>query len=138
MNRFTYGFDLRIGRAYLLVLAFAFLAVTILGCGPGGISIVPLGAKLQNADTAFDQAEAMTVQDDDPEKMEANRAEQRDLYDKAMSLYTEVIQRDTKGKYAQRAYYQIARIYKRRYDWDKAVENYQAIVDLDPHRILRE
>ena len=131
MNRFTYGFDLRTGRAYLLALAFVFLAVTTIGC-TGLSSVVPLGAKLQNADTAFDQAAAIAVRDDDPEKTEQNRARQRDLYDKAMSLYTEVIERDTKGKYAQRAHYQIAKIYKRRYDWDKAVEHYQEIVALDP------
>ena len=132
MNRFTHGFGLRIDRAHLLILAFAFLAVTILGCGGGGISIIPLGAKLQNADTAFDQAETVEVRDDDPEKMEKNRQRQQELYDRAMSLYLEVIERDTKGKWAQRAHFQIAKIYKRRYDWDKATEHYQAIVALDP------
>ena len=130
MNRFTYAFGLRIDRAALLVLAFAFLAVTIIGCTPG--SIIPLGAKLQNADTAFDEAETTEVRDEDPEKMEKNRKKQQERYDKAMALYLEVIERDTKGKYAQRAHYQIARIYKRRYDWDKATEHYQAIVALDP------
>ena len=130
MNRFTYAFGLRIDRTHLLVLAFAFLAVTIIGCTPS--SIIPLGAKLQNADSAFDDAEATEVRDDDPEKMEKNRMRQQEHYDKAMKLYLEVIERDTKGKYAQRAHYQIARIYKRRYDWDKATEHYQAIVALDP------
>ena len=67
MNRFTYRPDLRIGRASLLILAFAFLSVTILGCGTG-INIVPIGAKIQNADNAFDQAETMDVRDEDPEK----------------------------------------------------------------------
>ena len=132
MNRFRYGFGLRIDRAYLLVLAFAFLAVTIIGCTSGGISIIPLGAKLQNADNAFDEAERVEVRDEDPEKMEKKRKEQQELYDKAMALYLEVIERDTKGKYAQRSHYQIAKIYKRRYDWDKATEHYQAIVALDP------
>ena len=132
MNRFTYGFGLRIDRAYLLILAFVFLAMTIVGCGGGGISIIPLGAKLQNADTAFDQAETMDIRDDDPERMEKNRQRKQELYDKAIALYSEVIERDTKGKWAQRAHYQIARIYKRRYDWDKANEHYQAIVALDP------
>ncbi len=129
MNRFTHDFDLRIGRASLLILAFALLSVTILGCG---VNIVPIGAKIQNADSAFDQAETMDIRDDDPEKMEENRAKQRALYDRAMTLYLEVIDRDTKGKWAQRAHYQIAKIYKRRYDWDKAVEHYDAIVTLDP------
>ena len=132
MNRFTLGFGLRIDRTYFLVLALAFFAMTILGCTPGGISIIPLGAKLQNADTAFDEAETTEVRDADPEKMEKNRQKQQGLYDKAIGLYTEVIERDTKGKYAQRAHYQIAKIYKRRYDWDKATEHYQAIVALDP------
>ncbi len=132
MNRFRYGFGLRIDRAYLLVLAFAFLASTIIGCTSGGISIIPLGAKLQNADNAFDEAERVEVQDEDPEKMEKKRKQQQELYDKAMALYLEVIERDTKGKYAQRSHYQIAKIYKRRYDWDKANEHYQAIVALDP------
>ena len=132
MNRFRCGFDLRIDRAYLLVLAFAFLAVTIIGCTSGGISIIPLGAKLQNADNAFDEAERVEVRDEDAEKMEKKRKEQQELYDKAMALYLEVIERDTKGKYAQRSHYQIAKIYKRRYDWDKATEHYQAIVALDP------
>ena len=132
MNRFTLGFGLQIDRTYFLVLALAFLTATILGCTTGGISIVPLGAKLQNADTAFDEAETTEVRDEDPEKMEKNRQKQQGLYDRAMTLYSEVIERDTKGKYAQRAHYQIARIYKRRYDWDNASNHYQAIVALDP------
>ena len=132
MNRFTYGFGLQIDRACLLILAFAFLAVTIVGCGGGGISLIPLGAKLQNADSAFDEAETMDVRDDDPERMEKNRQRKQDLYDKAIALYSEVIERDTKGKWAQRAHFQIAKIYKRRYDWDKANEHYQEIVALDP------
>ena len=132
MNRFTHGFGLRIDRTHLLIFAFVFLAVTIIGCGQGGINIIPLGAKLQNADTAFDEAETMDVRDDDPEAMEKNRQRQQELYDKAIALYSEVIERDTKGKWAQRAHYQIAKIYKRRYDWDKAVEHYQSIVALDP------
>ncbi len=132
MNRFTYRLGLRIDRAFLLILAFTFLAVTIVGCGQGGISIIPLGAKLQNADTAFDEAERMDIRHEDPAKMEENRARRAKLYDEAIALYSEVIQRDTKGKWAQRAHFQIAKIYKRRYDWDKANEHYAAIIALDP------
>ena len=117
-------------RFTLLFLVFALPLATIMGCG-GGISIVPLGAKLQNADSAFDQAEAVPVGADD-ETMKKNSAKKQALYDRAMSLYLEVIERDAKGKYAQRAHYQIAAIYKRRYEWDKATEHYQAIVELAP------
>ena len=82
-----------------MFLVFALLAATILvGCGPGGVSIIPLGAKLQNADNAFNEAELMTVSDEDPEKMQKNRAEQQKRYERAMALYLEVIERDAKGK----------------------------------------
>ncbi len=107
------------------------LVITTFGC-QGGINLVPLSAKIQNADNAFDEAEAISTRTDDPEKKEKARAKQRSLYDRAMSLYLEIIDRDTKGKYAQRAHYQIAKIYKKFYEWDKANEHYQAIVELDP------
>ena len=132
MNRFRYNFGLSMDRAYLLVFAFAFFLATIIGCALSGVSIVGLDPTLQNADNIFDEAETVEVYDEDPEKMEKNRMRQQELYDKAMALYLEVIERDTQGKYAQRSHYQIAKIYKRRYDWDKATEHYQAIVALDP------
>ena len=132
MNRFTYGFGLRIDQTHFSVLVFVFLVVTILGCGQGGISVAPLDVQFQNADSVFDEAETTEVRDADPEKMEKNRQKQQGLYDKAIGLYTEVIERDTEGKYVQRAHYQIAKIYKRRYDWDKVTEHYQAIIALDP------
>ncbi|RKU08629.1 hypothetical protein C6503_22825 [Candidatus Poribacteria bacterium] len=132
MNHFTYAFGLRIDRTHLLVLAAAFFVVLILGCTPSGVRTLPISTKLQNADNVFDEAETMEVRNEDPKKMEKNRIKQQELYNKAMTLYVEVIERDTKRKYAQRAHYQIAKIYKRRYDWDKATEHYQAIVALDP------
>ncbi len=130
MNRFRYEFGPR--SVYFLVLVFAFLAVTILGCTFGSINTIQLDLKFQNADSTFDGAEAVEIRDEAPKKMEKNRKVQQKLYDKAMALYLEVIERDTHGEYAQRAHYQIAKIYKRRYDWDKAVEHYDAIVALDP------
>ena len=130
MKRFTLNFGLQTDWTRFLI--FAFLALTIFGCRQGGISIVSLDIQLQNADSVFDAAEIMEVRDEDPEKMEKNRKQQQELYDKAIKLYSEVIERDTKGKDAQRAHYQIAKIYKRRYDWDSATKHYQAIVALDP------
>ena len=132
MNRFTYGFGLRRDRTYFFVLVLVFLTVTILGCGQGGMSLAPLNVQFQNADSVLDEAETMEVRDEDPKKMGKNRQKQQELYNKAMQLYSDVIERDTKGKYAQRAHYQIAKIYKRRYDWDNATTHYQAIVALDP------
>ena len=132
MHRFRYGFGPRIDCAFFFVLVLAFFTAMILGCGSGGLSVIPLNLKFKNADDAFDEAEAVEVRDEDIEKMEKNRKARQERYDKAMALYLEVIERDTQGKYAQRSHYQIAKIYKRRYDWDKAVEHYEAIVALDP------
>ena len=134
MNRFTYAFGLRIDRAYLLVLAFAFLTVTIIADTQGDIHIVPLSEKflIRRAYRLVDEAETTEIQDEDPKKMEKNRQQRQKLYDTALALYLEVIERDTKAEYAQRVHYQIAKIYKRRYDWDNATKHYQAIVALDP------
>lgn len=132
MNCFRCGLGLRADRTYLLVLALAFLSAMFIGCALSGVSVVPLDVILQNADNAFDEAETVEVWDEAPEKMEKNRQRQQELYDKAMALYLQVVARDTDGKYARYSHYQIAKIYKRRYDWDKAVEHYQEIVALDP------
>ena len=96
----------------------------LLGCMQGGISIKPLGAQLQNAEDVFDEAEAAAVYPYDDEKQQH--------YDKALALCLEVIERDAKGKYAQRAHYQLAEIYKRQHNWDKVTQHYQAIVDIAP------
>ncbi len=131
MTRFIPGLRLGIHRSYLLLLAFGFLAVTLIGC-QGGIDIIPLSARIQNADTAFEKAEAVVVRSDEPEVLKKQRAKKQELYDKAMTLYIEVLEKAPGGKYAQRAHYQIAAIYKKRYEWDQATEHYEAIVTLDP------
>ena len=131
MTRFIPGFALRIDRSYVIIPILCLLVLTYVGC-QGGINLVPLSAKIQNADNAFEAAEAVTTRSDDPKEKEKARAKQQNLYDRAMSLYLEVIENDTKGKYSQRAHFQIAKIYKKHYEWDKANEHYQAIIELDP------
>ena len=106
----------------LFSLVCALLTAMLLGCMKVGISITPLGAQLQNAENVFDEAEAAFVYPDDDEKQKH--------YDKALALCLEVIERDAKGKYAQRAHYQLAEIYKRQHNWDKVTQHYQAIVDI--------
>ena len=106
----------------LFSLVCALLTAMLLGCMKVGISITPLDAQLQNAENVFDEAEAAFVYPDDDEKQKH--------YDKALALCLEVIERDAKGKYAQRAHYQLAEIYKRQHNWDKVTQHYQAIVDI--------
>ena len=106
----------------LFSLVCALLTAMLLGCMKVGISITPLGSQLQNAENVFDEAEAAAVYPDDDEKQKH--------YDKALALCLEVIERDAKGKYAQRAHYQLAEIYKRQHNWDKVTQHYQAIVDI--------
>ena len=131
MNRFRYGFGPRIDCTFFLLLVFAFFTAMILGCGSGVLGAIQTNLKFQEADSVFDEAEVVEIRDEDMKKMAKNRQKQQELYDKAMALYLEVIERDTQGKYAQRSHYQIAKIYKRRYDWDKAVAHYEAIIALD-------
>ena len=131
MTRFIPCFVLRIDRSYLIILMLGLLVMSTLGCA-GTINLVPLSAKIQNADNTFDEAEAVSTRSDDPEQKQKARSKQQKLYDNAMSLYLEIIKRDTDGKYAQRAHHQIAKIYEKYYEWDKANEHYQAIVELDP------
>ena len=85
--------------------------MTYIGC-IGGVNLVPLSAKIQNADNAFDEAEAVTTRTDDPDKKQKALAKKQKLYEDAMSLYLEIIERVSKGKYAQRAHFQIGEIYK--------------------------
>ncbi len=131
MIRLTAGLVLRMDRSYLIILILGFFMLTTVGC-IGGVNIVPLSAKIQNADDTFDKAEAVSTQSDDPEKKAKAKSKQQQLYDKAIMQYLEIIARDVDGKYAQRSHYQIAMIYKRFYEWDKANDHYQAIIELDP------
>ena len=108
----------------LFSLVCALLTVMLLGCMRVGIILTPLGPQLQNAENVFDEAEAAAVYPNDDEKQK--------LYDKALALCLEVIERGAKGKYAQRAHYQLAEIYKRQHNWDKVTQHYQAIVDIAP------
>ena len=109
-------------RLNLFPLVCALLTAMLLGCAQGGISITPIGTKLQNAEDVFDEAEAAAVYPYDDEKQKH--------YSKALALCLEVIEQDAEGKYAQRAHYQTAEIYKRQHNWDKVTQHYQAIIDI--------
>ena len=131
MTRLTPSFVLKTDRSYLIIIILSVLVIAHSGC-IGNVNIVPLSAKIQNADDAFEEAEAVSTRSDDPDQRQKARTEQQRLYDKAKTLYFEIITQDAKGKYAQRSHHQIAKIYKKFYEWDKANEHYQAIIDLDP------
>ena len=116
-----------------LCLAFVLVTITLAGCG--GVQIVPIGARVQNADKKFDRAEAYRIQadkDEEREKWREQVAEKKMLYDKALNAYLEIIESDPTGKYAQRSHYQIAEIYKKQYEWEKATEHYNAIIEIAP------
>ncbi|HIO07239.1 TPA: tetratricopeptide repeat protein, partial [Candidatus Poribacteria bacterium] len=131
------------------------IAVMLVGCA-GGISVVPMSVKIQNADRKVELARMISVSRDlEPEKRRELLTDKRTLYDKAIALYIEC---SASGKYNQRAHFRIAEIYKSPYHevklilsdstgkkgldkfpartsdelWDLAVEHYQAAVDLAP------
>lgn len=116
-----------------LCLAFVIVTLTLAGCG--GVKIIPIGAKVQNADRKYDRAEAYRIKadrDEERNKWREEVAKKKALYDQALNAYVEIIEREPTGKYSQRSHYQIAEIYKKRYEWDLATEHYNAIVEIAP------
>ncbi|MCZ6679009.1 MAG: tetratricopeptide repeat protein [Candidatus Poribacteria bacterium] len=112
-------------------LALVIMAVVIAGCA-GGMSIVPIGAKAQNADRKFEQAETMQIRSDTKENKQKDLAKQKELYDKALAGYLGIIEQDATGKYGLWSHLQAAAVYRKRFDWDEATQHYQEIVDLSP------
>lgn len=123
MNRF---------KSLCYFLAIASLAVIVVGCTGSMSGIIPLSAKIQNADRKLAKAEQVQVSGETKEEKAESLTKKKELYDDALRRYLEVIDADPQGKYAQRAHFQVAEVYKKRYDWDSSVQHYQAIVDLSP------
>lgn len=116
-------------------LCLAFVLVTLMLAGCSGVQIVPIGARVQNADKKFDRANGYEIKadkDKEREKWREQVAEKKELFDAALNAYLEIIASNPTGKYSQRSHYQIAEIYKKRYDWDKATEHYNAIIEIAP------
>lgn len=78
MTRFTPSFALRIDQNYLFIIILVLFVVPHIGC-IGGVDIVPLSAKIQNADNAFEEAEAISTRSDDPEEKQEAQARQQSL-----------------------------------------------------------
>jgi tetratricopeptide (TPR) repeat protein len=139
----------------ILNVLMVYVVVMLIGCA-GGISVVPLSVKIQNADRKVEAAGMIAISNDlEPKKRRELLADKRTLYDGAIALYTECAVTD---KYNQRAHFRIAEIYKSPYHevklilsdstnkkglsefpartsdelWDLSVEHYQTAVDLAP------
>ena len=114
-------------------LAFVVLIITLAGCG--GVPIIPIGERVRNADRLFDAAEAfrITADKDAQQEMWHEQVKQKKaLYDDALNAYRAIVKTDPTGKPAQRSLWQIAEIYKRRYEWNTVVENLNAIIAIEP------
>ena len=113
-------------------IALVIIAAVITGCA----NVMPLSVKVQNADRKFEAAQGMNIRADTPENRKADLAKRKGLYDTALAGYLEIIAQDPNGKYATYSHFQAAAIYKKRFEWDKATEHYQAIVDIAPSGFL--
>ena len=113
-------------------IALVMIAAVITGCA----NVMPLSVKVQNADRKFEQAQSMNIRADTPENKKADIAKRKELYDTALAGYLEIINQDPTGKYAHYSHFQAAAIYKKRFEWDKSTEHYQAIVDIAPTGFL--
>ncbi len=114
-------------------IALVIIAAVITGCTG---RLMPSSIKVQNADRKFEQAQSMNIRADTPENRKADLAKRKELYDAALAGYLEIIAEDPNGKYATYSHFQTAAIYKKRFEWDKATEHYQAIVDIAPTGFL--
>ena len=114
-----------------LFLAMAIATLTAIGCG--GVQLIPIGERVQNADRQFDAAEAFRITaDKEQEKWREQVQQKKALYDEALDAYRAIVKAEPTGKYAQRSLWQIAEIYRRRYEWDKVFESYNAIIAIAP------
>ena len=113
-------------------IALVMIAAVITGCA----NVMPLSVKVQNADRKFEQAQSMNIRADTPENKKADLAKRKELYDTALAGYLEIINQDPNGKYTHYSHFQAAAIYKKRFEWDKSTEHYQAIVDIAPTGFL--
>lgn len=109
-------------------IALVIVAAMVTGCA----SVMPKSIKVQNADRKFEAAEGMRIRTDNPEDKKKDLAKRKELFDNALAGYLEIITEDPTGKYAHWSHFQAAAIYKKRFEWDKATEQYQAIVDVAP------
>ncbi len=114
-------------RSYLLVVLYV---VTLLGC-QGGLYVIspPLDQLIHTADNTYDTADALHG-GYSPEQIEKTNKKQQALYNDAITQYLTILEKDTKGRYTQRTHHEIAKLYTRRYQFDKAIEHYQAILKL--------
>ena len=110
-------------------IALVIIAAVITGCTG---RMMPSSIKVQNADRKFEQAQGMNIRSDTPENRKADLAKRKELYDAALTGYLEIIAENPNGKYATYSHFQAAAIYKKRFEWDKSTEHYQAIVDIAP------
>ena len=126
-----FNFKLRVlqsqTQAYLLVVL---CVVTLLGC-QGGVYVFspPLDQLIITADNTFDTAEALH-DGFTPAQIEKRDTKRQALYNEAITQYLTVLEKDTKGRYTLRAHHEIAKLYMRCYQFDKAIEHYQAILKL--------
>ena len=62
----------------------------------------------------------MRIRTDTPENKKKDLAKRTELFDTALAEYTAIIEADPTGKYAHYSHFQLAAIYKKRFEWDEA------------------
>ena len=116
-------------------LCLAFVGVTLAVAGCGGTPLISIGVSVQNADKAFDEAQAFRIQADEDTERDKRRVEveqKKTLYNDALKAYRAIVKAEPTGKYAQRSLWQISEIYRRRYEWGRVIKSYEAILAIAP------
>ena len=115
------------------LIAMVIATLSAMGCG--GVRISSPDLSLRDADRLFGAAEAFRIQADRETEQEKRREQvqqKKALYDEALNAYRVTVKAEPTGNYAQRSLWQISEIHSRRYDWDKVIESYNAIIAIAP------
>lgn len=113
----------------------AMVIATLSAMGCGGVRISPPDSRIRDADKQFDAAEAFRItadKDIEQEKQREQVQQKKALYDEALNAYRAIVKAEPTDNHVQRSLWQITEIYSRRYDWDKVIESYNAIIAIAP------
>jgi tetratricopeptide (TPR) repeat protein len=123
-------------RIYFIATLLLTSATGILSCAMSPNAKIPLAVKLNEADLLFERAEGLYIRFDNEYNRKSDLKKRAKIYDKALKSYRKVIKADSNGGYAQQAYWQIAEIHKKRYEWHEVSARYQEIAEIDPTSYL--
>ncbi len=110
-------------RFFTIPALVLLISIMLVGCAAKMGKVLGEGYLYQNAEMKLDDAKFATVEG----KTDKTQA----LTDQALELFLQITEKGPENDYYAKAHYQVAEIYKSRFDWEKATQHYQAIIDAE-------